>query len=172
MKVCVIQPPYSTEFLDSEDRFRWELEALGRCDASLDMIVLPEYANVPAKVTSKAQLEQSRAAFTAPLLAACAETARRCNAVVFAGCAWESPEGLRNVTLAFDRQGNRVGYYSKQHLVPTEMGLYGLETDYTFQPEAPTILEIDGVRYGFYCMNNYGCDEPIEIKLFCRFCIS
>lgn len=23
----------------------------------------------------------------------------------------------------------------------------------------------NGVRYGFYCMNNYGCDEPIEIRL-------
>lgn len=26
----------------------------------------------------------------------------------------------------------------------------------------------NGVRYGFYCMNNYGCDEPIEIKLLCE----
>ena len=26
----------------------------------------------------------------------------------------------------------------------------------------------NGVRYGFYCMNNYGCDEPIEIRLYCE----
>lgn len=26
----------------------------------------------------------------------------------------------------------------------------------------------NGVRYAFYCMNNYACDEPIEIKLFCE----
>lgn len=26
----------------------------------------------------------------------------------------------------------------------------------------------NGVNYGFYCMNNYGCDEPIEIRLFCE----
>ena len=26
----------------------------------------------------------------------------------------------------------------------------------------------NGVKYGFYCMNNYGCDEPIEIRLFCE----
>ncbi len=26
----------------------------------------------------------------------------------------------------------------------------------------------NGVRYGFYCMNNYRCDEPIEIKLYCE----
>ena len=26
----------------------------------------------------------------------------------------------------------------------------------------------NGTKYGFYCMNNYGCDEPIEIRLFCE----
>ena len=26
----------------------------------------------------------------------------------------------------------------------------------------------NGVKYGFYCMNNYCYDEPIEIKLFCE----
>lgn len=26
----------------------------------------------------------------------------------------------------------------------------------------------NGVRYGFYCMNNYSCDEPIEIRLHCE----
>ena len=26
----------------------------------------------------------------------------------------------------------------------------------------------NGTRYGFYCMNNYGCDEPIEIRLYCE----
>ena len=39
MKVCVIQPPYSTEFADSQDRFSWELAALEGCGKDLDMIV-------------------------------------------------------------------------------------------------------------------------------------
>ncbi len=26
----------------------------------------------------------------------------------------------------------------------------------------------NGVRYGFYAMNNYGCNEPIEIRLYCE----
>ncbi|MBQ8323021.1 MAG: Gfo/Idh/MocA family oxidoreductase [Clostridia bacterium] len=30
------------------------------------------------------------------------------------------------------------------------------------------ITYINGTKYGFYCMNNYGCDEPIEIKLYCE----
>jgi len=30
------------------------------------------------------------------------------------------------------------------------------------------ITYANGVRYGFYCMNNYACDEPIEIRLYCE----
>lgn len=30
------------------------------------------------------------------------------------------------------------------------------------------IVYRSGVKYGFYCMNNYACDEPIQIKLFCE----
>lgn len=26
----------------------------------------------------------------------------------------------------------------------------------------------NGIRYGFWCMNNYGCDEPIEIRMLCE----
>ncbi len=26
----------------------------------------------------------------------------------------------------------------------------------------------NGVKYGFYCMNNYACDEPIEIRFYCE----
>ena len=26
----------------------------------------------------------------------------------------------------------------------------------------------NGVKYAFYCMNNYGCDEPIEIRMYCE----
>ena len=26
----------------------------------------------------------------------------------------------------------------------------------------------NGAKYAFYCMNNYGCDEPIEIRLLCE----
>ena len=26
----------------------------------------------------------------------------------------------------------------------------------------------NGVKYGIWCMNNYGCDEPIEIRLYCE----
>lgn len=30
------------------------------------------------------------------------------------------------------------------------------------------IIYENGVKYGFYCMNNYAYDEPIEIRIFCE----
>ena len=35
------------------------------------------------------------------------------------------------------------------------------------EDSAEGLIEYEnGVRYGFWCMNNYGCDEPIEIRLY------
>lgn len=37
------------------------------------------------------------------------------------------------------------------------------------EDSAEGLIEYEnGVKYGFYCMNNYACDEPIEIKLYCE----
>ena len=30
------------------------------------------------------------------------------------------------------------------------------------------IIYKNGAKYGFYCMNNYACDEPIEIRMVCE----
>jgi predicted dehydrogenase len=37
------------------------------------------------------------------------------------------------------------------------------------EDSAEGLIEYEnGTRYGFWCMNNYGCDEPIEIRLYCE----
>ncbi|MBR0190379.1 MAG: Gfo/Idh/MocA family oxidoreductase [Clostridia bacterium] len=37
----------------------------------------------------------------------------------------------------------------------------------TVEDTAEGMIEYkNGVKYGFYCMNNYGCDEPVAIKFF------
>ena len=37
------------------------------------------------------------------------------------------------------------------------------------EDSAEGLIEYEnGVKYGFYCMNNYGCDEPIEIRFMCE----
>lgn len=42
MKVCIIQPAYSTDFSAADAYFEEELRLIDRCDASMDLIVLPE----------------------------------------------------------------------------------------------------------------------------------
>ena len=48
MKVAVIQPYYSFDAKDTESCYRRQVELLDKCDESMDIIVLPENADVPA----------------------------------------------------------------------------------------------------------------------------
>lgn len=47
MKFCVVQPFYSTDFSLSDSCFQWMMDTLDQCDDSMDLIVLPEYGDVP-----------------------------------------------------------------------------------------------------------------------------
>lgn len=149
MKTCVFQPTYSMSFADSDALLQWELDMLDQCDNSMDLIVLPEYSNVPCLARTKAEMEESYRKYSEKLLKKAAETAKRCSATLFVNCIYPVETGLRNTTVAFNRQGELAGHYFKQHLVPSEMNVYELDTDYTWEHSEPTILEIDGVRYGF-----------------------
>ncbi len=149
MKACVIQPPYSFDYKQSQANYEWELQALAECDSSMDLIVLPEYSNVPALTKTREQMEASRIAYSTALFQAASETARRCDAVVFISGVVETESGLRNAIVAYNRQGERVGAYYKQHLVNSEMFIYNLDKEYTWDFEEPTVIEIDGVRYAF-----------------------
>ncbi len=149
MKVCVVQPAYSLDFGKSDELFNWEMETLDRCDESMDLIVFPEYSNVPSLAKTKAEMEQAYSKYNEPLMKKAAETAKRCGAVVFINGMYKTPTGLRNTTVAFDKNGNEAGVYYKQHLVPSEMYTYELDKEYTFDFSEPTIIEIDGIRYGF-----------------------
>jgi len=149
MKACVIQPAFSMEYALSDARFAETLAMLERCDESMDLIVLPEYADLPCHTKTRQQMEECYGKFTKPLLEKAAETAKRCNAAVFVGSLKETETGFRNTTVAFGKDGKEAGCYYKQHLVPSEMKEYALDTDYTWEFSEPTILELDGVRYGF-----------------------
>jgi len=156
MKVCIIQPPYSLDFTESDAHFRWEMDALDRCDPSMDLIVLPESANVPCLAKTKAQMLESYRKYTDALLKKAAETAVRCGALLFINCIWQTENGLRNTTLAYDKTGKQVGEYFKQHLVQSEMYVRELDKDYSWEHSEPTILEIDGIRCGFLiCYDAY-----------------
>ena len=149
MKVCVIQPAYSMDFSQSDKFFDWELYTLDQCDESMDLIVMPEYSNVPCLANTKEEMLESYNKYSGKLLEKASETAKRCGATLFVNCIYKTETGLRNTTVAFNKNGECAGTYFKQHLVPSEMNVYELDKDYTYEHSEPTILEIDGVKYGF-----------------------
>lgn len=155
MKACVIQPAYSTDYSQSDAYFEAQMALLRQCDSSLDLIVLPESADVPCLAKTKEQMEESYRRYRDILLKEAAETAKRCGATLFVNAKYRMENGsLRNTTYAFDREGRPAGKYFKQHLTPGEM--QKLDRDYSLEFDPPTILEIDGVRYGFLvCYDMY-----------------
>ena len=149
MKACVIQPPYAYDTDRICESVQWELDALARCDETLDLIVLPEASDRQGSIKSPEALSNAVERYNATLLAACSETARRCKAVLFVNAIGRTPEGFRNSTYAYDRTGTCVGRYDKEHLVYSEHAKLGLDASYMWKWSEPKIIEIDGVRYAF-----------------------
>ena len=149
IKACVMQPPYALDVADIEKSMQWEFDALKKCDPSLDLIVLPEASDRQARVGSREQAVAAAKKYNAPLLAACAETAKRCQATVFVNALDFTSTGERNTTFAFDKTGACVGKYDKEHLTAGEWKKFGFDESYMWKWTEPKILEIDGVRYAF-----------------------
>ena len=148
MKACVIQPPYSRDLARSDALFAWKIAQLDACDASMDLIVLPEYSDVPCATSTREETLLYHDQYFAALMQKCAETAVRCNATLFVNALDKVNDNYRNTTFAIDKTGAIVGKYYKKHLPPLELEL-GLDSAYTYEPSEPFILELDGLRYGF-----------------------
>lgn len=150
MKVCIIQPKYSADFLMSDLCFEEQLKLIDMCDESMDVIVLPEACDVPAFAKSPEDAALSASKFNKIILDKAAETAKRCNSIVFVNArSYEESTSGRNTTFAFDRCGNLVGKYFKQHLTPGETRKIRLDSEYTFEHSEPTVIEIEGIRFAF-----------------------
>jgi len=154
MKVCVIQPPYSYDGSKCNENFEQILALLDSCDESLDLIVLPEYSDVPADVTDKDEFQSTIIKNNPVLLKKAAETAKRCNALVFVNAFDKTENGYRNTTHAIDREGNTVGKYYKAHPAPSEVktpeeGGHGLDVAYSYEYSEPYVIELEGIRFGF-----------------------
>lgn len=149
MKVCIIQPPYSTQYVCSDEMFDWEMKIMDSCDSTMDLIVFPESTDVPCFAPERTQAIASYEKYAAKLLDKAAQTAKRFNAVFFINAYCQTETGMRNTSYAFDRSGNEVGHYYKQHLTPGETSERKLDSDYSFGFSEPAIIEIEGLRYGF-----------------------
>lgn len=149
MKAVVIQPPYSKNLEDADSFFNYKLNELDKCDESVDIIVLPEYSEVPVATSTREETLALHDRYIEPLLAKSIETAKRCNAIVFVNALSQEPTGYRNTTYCYDRKGVLVGKYFKKHLPPLEQEVLKLDSAYTYEPSEPYVLEIEGLRYGF-----------------------
>ena len=149
MKVCIIQPPYSVEYDKSDQYFEYEMELLEKCDESMDIIVMPEACDIPCLAKTKETSEASVAKFNERLLEKVSQTAKRCKAMVFTNARYKTDKGYRNTTYAFDRSGEVKGKYFKEHLVPSEVSVMQLDSEYSFEFSEPTVIEMEGIRFGF-----------------------
>lgn len=149
MKVCIIQPKYSVHYEESDACFEAELKLMDQCDPSMDIIVCPEMCDVPALTKTKEEFEASAKKYHGPMMQKASEVAKRCGAVLFINGCDTHPKGIRNTTFVFDQNGEMVGKYYKQHLTPGEVNKRKLDSDYTFEFEEPTVIEVNGIRYGF-----------------------
>ena len=154
MKVAIIQPGYSLQFDCVDNGFQQVLSYLDTCDSSLDLIVLPEYSDVPGNVRNQAEYNHFVEKNHEILMQKVSETAVRCQALVFVNAAFESDAGYRNTTFAVDKTGKVIGRYFKAHPAPSEVrgaeqGGVGLDVQYSYDFQEPYVLEVDGVRYGF-----------------------
>ncbi len=154
MKACIIQPYYSFDSEKLADCFNGMISLIDRCDESMDLIVLPEYCDIPAAAKNAEEFHASIERYNETVYKKVAETARRCKAIVFANFAYPSENGWRNTTYAFDRKGNVVGRYFKAHPAPSEVktpdeGGNGMDCSYSYSYEKPYTVEIEGIRFGF-----------------------
>ena len=180
MKVCVVQPQYSFNEKDLQQCFDGLIALLDQCDQSMDLIVLPEYSDALADVKGKAGFYNAVEEYNATLLKKAAETAKRCNALLFVNCGFQAEDGIRNTTYAIDRTGNVVGKYFKAHPAPSEVktdveGGHELDVAYSYEYASPYVLEIEGLRfafltcYDFYFYENFAkiARENVDVIIGC-----
>lgn len=149
MKACIIQPPYSKDTSFSDEYFEFKMDMLDKCDESADIIVLPEYSDVPCITKGMAETLFYHNKYIERLFAKCEETAKRCGALVFVNALDEVNGKYRNTTFVYNRQGEVIGKYDKKHLPPSELNEAEMDSDYTFEFSEPFVMEIEGLRYGF-----------------------
>lgn len=162
MKACIIQAPYGTEFSDADKVFEKEIELLDSLDESIDIAVLPESCDAPAFTESAEERSVFFEKYNNTLLEKCSATAKRCNCLIFVSARSKHENGFRNTTFVFDRNGEIIGRYYKQHLTPRETKT--LDSGYSFDFSEPTVLTIEGIRFAFLtCYDFYFYDAISNI---------
>ena len=159
MKAHIIQQRWAPDRQSLDKSFEWTIAQLRACDESMDIIVLPEFSNVPGETLSREDFLATSARNCPVLMEECAATAKRCNSLVFCGTIDTSTDPARNTIMVYGRDGALLGKYCKQHLTRGEWSK--LDMSYTQEWSRPWYIDIEGVRYmflicyDFYFYENY-----------------
>ena len=154
MRAAVFEPRYSMNAEELDACFTELLSMMRSLAEPLDVIVLPEYSDVPADVSGEEAFYRAAEENGPTLLREAAAMAVRCHAYVFVNAAHKTEGGLRNTTHVLDREGKVVGRYFKAHPAPSEVkrgeeGGHGLDVAYSYRAAEPYVLTLEGVRFGF-----------------------
>lgn len=149
MKACIIQPYYSMDYKDLNDCISKELSLMDLCDKSADIIVLPEYSDVLSVTPTGDAFIKAIERYSPIIEEKVKRTAKRCHAIVFANYGYKTEKGYRNTTHIFDREGNEIGRYFKQHPAPSEINNVGIDTDYINEKQGVYTIDIEGIRFCF-----------------------
>ncbi len=157
MKICSIQPPYAYESERRRDSIDFIIQQLDACDDSCDIVLTPEFSNIPGTKPDSVSLAEIISNETQPLVDAAQRTARRCHAIVALSFMAEYAPGVyRNTTRVYDRNGDVAGEYYKQHLTNGEKFAWKLDYSYAREFHEPEIVEVNGMRIGFLiCYDTY-----------------
>ena len=164
MKAYIIQPRYSMDSSEMESCFLKELELLDSCDENADIIVLPEYSDVLSATPDGKTFVEAIEKYAPIIECKVKETAKRCKAIVFANYGYKTEKGYRNTTHVFNRNGEEIGRYFKQHPAPSEIKNKGIDTDYANEPQDVYMIDIDGIRFGFRtCYDFYFYEDIVSM---------
>ena len=164
MRAYIIQPRYSMNADELEKCILDELQLLERCDEKADIIILPEYSDVLVKTKTDEDFIFAMDKYSEMIDCKVKETAKRCQAIVFANYGYKTEKGYRNTTHVIDRNGNEVGRYYKQHPAPSEIKNIGIETDYAKEPQKVYTIDLEGIRFGFRtCYDFYFYEDIVAL---------
>ena len=168
MKAALIQPLYGKDTAQAETAFRAMLSLLDEVDASADVIVLPEYSNLPVPEKQSEEILEIAGRYQDAICRKAAETASRCHAIVFANLLAEENGRFRNTTYAFDRNGAPAGSYLKAHPASSEERIARetggkFDVSYSMKPAPVTILTIDNIRFAFLTCYDFYMHERFPV---------
>jgi predicted amidohydrolase len=152
MNLVILQPPYPADESEAEKTLEWMIAQLEKITpGSADLVLLPEYANVPG-INDRVAMQDFASGRGMILVDTLIEMAERLKCLMMAGLVERKPEERWvNLAAVYDASGGRSFIYEKVHLTQFERDTLQLSAGNWI-----STCEMQGVVYGFaICFDAY-----------------